>query len=415
MQYRVGFATCSPVTFFSNAQNFEDVILWRALKHVERGFFIDIGAQDPVIDSVSIAFHHQGWRGVHVEPTPHYAEKLRLYRQGDVVIQAAIGTREGTIPFWEIPGTGLSTGDPAIAAEHARNNHECLQIEVPCMPLSQVLDAYADRPIHWLKIDVEGREDDVIDSWRPSPVRPWIVVVESTKPNTQEPSYANWEPKLIALGYEFAYFDGVNRFYVSQEHIELKAPFGPGPNFFDFFQLDEHSHFNFELAKKLSVVDAAKAKTAALDAALHSHMFGSSRAITHAELPEVLHQLEGGVVQLIKRDTANVALLRQKEADIKAILRQKEVEIKYALDALHAVHSSFSWRITAPLRWIASGPRQMLRDTMSRLLSLKGSSQSSSSKARSVKPMSPTAEPGSPTRPLSLPARQIFNDLNDHE
>ncbi len=36
--------------FISHAQNFEDVILWRALKHVQNGFYIDVGAQDPVIE-----------------------------------------------------------------------------------------------------------------------------------------------------------------------------------------------------------------------------------------------------------------------------------------------------------------------------------------------------------------------------
>jgi len=47
--------------FVSYAQNFEDVILWRALKHVGRGFYIDLGAQDPVIDSISLAFYEHGW------------------------------------------------------------------------------------------------------------------------------------------------------------------------------------------------------------------------------------------------------------------------------------------------------------------------------------------------------------------
>ena len=53
--------------FNSYAQNFEDVILWRALKHVENGCYVDIGANDPVVDSVSLAFYERGWRGVHVE------------------------------------------------------------------------------------------------------------------------------------------------------------------------------------------------------------------------------------------------------------------------------------------------------------------------------------------------------------
>ena len=55
------------MTFISYAQNFEDVMLWRALKHINNGFYIDIGANDPVVDSVSLAFYENGWRGVHVE------------------------------------------------------------------------------------------------------------------------------------------------------------------------------------------------------------------------------------------------------------------------------------------------------------------------------------------------------------
>ena len=34
------------MSFISYAQNFEDVMLWRALKHVENGFYIDVGANE---------------------------------------------------------------------------------------------------------------------------------------------------------------------------------------------------------------------------------------------------------------------------------------------------------------------------------------------------------------------------------
>ena len=57
------------MTFVSYAQNFEDVMLWRALSDVKQGHYIDIGAQDPVINSVSLAFYEAGWRGIHVEAT----------------------------------------------------------------------------------------------------------------------------------------------------------------------------------------------------------------------------------------------------------------------------------------------------------------------------------------------------------
>ena len=102
--------------FTSYAQNFEDVMLWRALKHVPQGFYIDVGAQDPIVDSVSMGFYEQGWRGVHVEPVALYAERLRKRRPDETVIQAALGATEQMLTFFELPETGLSTADRVIAA-----------------------------------------------------------------------------------------------------------------------------------------------------------------------------------------------------------------------------------------------------------------------------------------------------------
>ena len=90
----------------SYAQNFEDVQLWRALKHVKNGFYIDVGAQDPIVASVSLAFYEQGWRGVHVEPVAYYARKLRAARPDEEVFEVAIGDREGPIASYDLLGTG---------------------------------------------------------------------------------------------------------------------------------------------------------------------------------------------------------------------------------------------------------------------------------------------------------------------
>ena len=49
--------------FRSSAQNFEDVVLWRVLEDVEKGCYVDVGACDPVIDSITWPFYEQGWRG----------------------------------------------------------------------------------------------------------------------------------------------------------------------------------------------------------------------------------------------------------------------------------------------------------------------------------------------------------------
>ena len=106
------------MSFISYAQNFEDVMLWRALKHISEGFYIDIGAQHPTIDSVSKAFYDVGWHGVHVEPSSVYAELLRKERENDFIIQAAISDHCGMIDFFEVKDTGLSTGIEQYANQH---------------------------------------------------------------------------------------------------------------------------------------------------------------------------------------------------------------------------------------------------------------------------------------------------------
>jgi FkbM family methyltransferase len=226
------------MTFTSYAQNFEDVMLWRALSHVEHGFYVDIGAQDPIVDSVSLAFHERGWRGVHVEPVPKYAELLRQQRPGDTVIQAAVGNGPGILQFFEIPGSGISTADANIAAQHRERGYEIHETTVPCVTLSSIFDASAASETHWLKIDVEGFERQVLTSWSSSAARPWIVVVESTLPMTQIETHQNWEPILIGYGYSPIYFDGLNRYYLSHVHPELKAAFLTPPNIFDGFALN---------------------------------------------------------------------------------------------------------------------------------------------------------------------------------
>lgn len=225
------------MTWVSYAQNFEDVILRRALRDVDRGFYIDIGAQHPRIDSVSRAFYEMGWRGVHVEPVPAYAKLLQEDRLDETVIQAALGESKGEVSFYEIPETGLSTLDATIAEEHAQRGFAVHTIDVQLHTLSSVFRQAKGADIHWLKIDVEGAEEKLLRGWGRSKARPWVVVVESTLPLTETASHTTWEPLILRRGYRMMYFDGLNRFYLSNVHPELQPHFSHGPCVFDDFAL----------------------------------------------------------------------------------------------------------------------------------------------------------------------------------
>jgi hypothetical protein len=95
-------------------------------------------------------------------------------------------------------------------------------------------------------------EFDVIQGLNWTQYRPWVVVLEATWPGSPIPNNQGWEPWLLAQGYQFALFDGVNRFYVSDEKAHLLARFALPPNVWDRFQ----THQEIELREALQRLQA---------------------------------------------------------------------------------------------------------------------------------------------------------------
>ena len=310
--------------FKSAAQNFEDVMLYRALGDVEAGFYIDVGAQDPDIDSVSKAFFDRGWRGIHIEPVPEYAERLRAARPGDTIIEAAVSNEVGTTALTVFPMTGLSTADPLVAEIHIDRgvDHQPEPLIVSTVTLADVAAELAARTVHWLKIDVEGYERAVLEGWNANLLRPWVIVVEATRPNDRAATYADWEPILLTAGYQCVYDDGLNRFYIEPSRQDLARAFSSPPNPFDNIRLSRHSALCQDVVSEY-----------------------------HA--------------QVLAQETEVIALATQvqaHEAEISALRYEGDL-LTAERDELHrrvtAIMASLSWRMTGPLRRILSAIRRV--------------------------------------------------------
>ncbi|WP_246685224.1 FkbM family methyltransferase [Methylobacterium sp. WL69] len=264
------------MVFISYAQNYEDVMLARALGAVENGFYIDVGAQDPDEDSVTKHFYDRGWHGLNFEPSEQYHARLEAVRPRDLNLRCAVGDHPGSVTFYEADGTGLSTIVEAVSAatSEARTPHT-----VPMTTLDAACAAYGITTVHFLKIDVEGAEDLVLRGTCFEAVRPWIVLLEATHPNSPEPYYAHWEPLLTERGYRFVYADGLNRFYLADEHADLAPHFALPPNHFDRFvrasevRADERAETRWSenLAHHLKIIGEMDADCARRQAALDAH------------------------------------------------------------------------------------------------------------------------------------------------
>ena len=194
------------MTFISYGQNLEDVILWRALRSVEAGFYIDIGAWDPRLDSVTLAFYERGWHGINVEPNAEKYRTLTEARPNDVNLDCAVSDQPGTYRFYEVPDTGLSTLDEEIARRHREAGHTVVERDVTVTTLADICERHVPGVVHFLKVDVEGFEANVLAGADFVRFRPWILVVEATEPNLTTLSHTRWEPILLEAGYTAGLF-----------------------------------------------------------------------------------------------------------------------------------------------------------------------------------------------------------------
>ena len=225
--------------FISYAQNFEDVILRRALAKVKKGFYVDVGACFPDLSSVTKSFYDIGWKGINIEPMPDTYNLLKKNRPKDINLNVAISSDVGKSVFYKFEGElGSSSLVPQLAKAQSKRGKPVSKITVSTTTLGNIFKEYVgNRTVHFLKIDVEGFEADTLAGIDLSIYRPWIIVVEAMEPWKQKSTHEAWEPILLNAAYRFAYADGLNRFYVSEEHTELLPAFTYPPNVFDGFVL----------------------------------------------------------------------------------------------------------------------------------------------------------------------------------
>ncbi len=343
--------------FISYAQNYEDVMLRRALKDVNEGFYIDVGANDPVEDSVTKSFYDLGWSGINIEPVNQWFEKLQQQRPNDTNLKLAAGARNSCANFYEVVGTGLSTMDKATAIRHATERGYVVEKhKVPVARLTSICEQHQVSEIHFLKIDVEGAELPVLQGLDLKRFRPWIILVESTLPNSQIENYEDWDQLLTDQGYHHVYFDGLNRFYVADEHDCLDKAFLVPPNYFDFFKRASEDAMNRYaewllnerdcLARNL---DEMESQNQQLEVHIQDLRANERSMKCHAE--SLLNERDCLALKLEEMETQHKRL--------EVLMQNLEMESKLKDEELRAVYSSYSWLITIPMRNSKSAIRRL--------------------------------------------------------
>jgi FkbM family methyltransferase len=173
----------------------QDALVGDILFKGKSGIFVDVGARDGITISNSVYLERKfGWTGIAIEPHPDLFAKLVRRRKCDCRNVAASASASD----------GLETFRDRERLKTIK--HEI--ITVPCKPLSEIVGDL--KLIHYLDIDVEGHELEVLHGIDFSRIEIRIIGVEVSEgtANCQE-----IDDFLLARGfYPFAQLHS-DRFY----------------------------------------------------------------------------------------------------------------------------------------------------------------------------------------------------------
>lgn len=225
-----------PEAAVTYAQYREDLILLALFHDVKKGTYIDVGANYPTVDSVTKLFYERGWTGINVEPIKSLHKELQRERPKDINLQCGIGAQTGVGTFREYPAaSGHSTFDEKQKAAQSKTL-KYTEYEVPVTTLKQVFGEHKPKHVHFLKIDVEGYEYEVVagNDWKK--YRPEVVCIEANH------VARDWRKTLEANNYRLFIADGLNEYYVEHSAWKRTEGFDERIIKLDYHALKQHQY-----------------------------------------------------------------------------------------------------------------------------------------------------------------------------
>lgn len=207
MQSRADFAT-RHIYRFSNAPAVEKQLV-QAFFAGKKGFYVDVGANDPVLDSQSAHLEALGWRGLLVEPDPDCCVLLRATRSGTVVELACSSPENaGKQLLLHRAGPHSTLEDRPIALGAVVRS----ALAVNCDTLDAILRSN-NAPVGFdlLSIDIEGHELTALAGFSMEVWKPRLVLIEDHVTHLEKHRY------MRQNGYRLLMRTGLNSWYVPKK------------------------------------------------------------------------------------------------------------------------------------------------------------------------------------------------------
>ena len=141
-----------------------------------RGFWVDIGAHDPIRFSNTKIFSDRGWHGINVDALPKAIERFNKVRRNDINVNVGIGVEHATMEYYMFSDHAVNSFSKKFAEKVILEGAFRFlgTKEISVITLKELLDTYlpANQAIDFFNIDTEGLDITILQSNDWSKYRP---------------------------------------------------------------------------------------------------------------------------------------------------------------------------------------------------------------------------------------------------
>jgi len=207
----------------SYSQLQEDIEIDNLLNNKTKGFYVDVGANDPNRFNNTKHFYKKGWTGINIEPSFDKYMKFEKVRNRDINLNMGVASQEGKLVFFQINVDTLSTFSEEIAQNYERQGYIITDRKnIGVHRLDYIFKTYAsDKMIDFITIDTEGYDMEVLKSNDWKQYRPKLICVESAFHEITEKKnehikieYSNF---FSSIGYKKVFNNELNSIYMDKK------------------------------------------------------------------------------------------------------------------------------------------------------------------------------------------------------
>lgn len=187
------------------AQNKEDQIIDILTGFKDKGFYIDIGANNPHKISVTKKFYERGWSGINIEPNSDNYLLFLKDRPRDINLNIGLASQEGELDYYYKPNASLidSTGFTFSKKVYEERDYDLQSKKIKVSTLNKIFSDNDLSYVDFINMDVEGFESEILSGNDWSKHKASVLCIEGE----------DYDKFLLKYGYKKVLFDGHNVYY----------------------------------------------------------------------------------------------------------------------------------------------------------------------------------------------------------